>query len=202
MVAARKGHHRIVQLLIDYGMDVNAKTNAGETALSMAALRGPVTEDAALLLIKSHANVKFTVCKFRSTALHSSSQSGQVRMVQRLLERNLVAVDAKDGKGFTALLIAVDRTQEAIVRVLLARGAKPNSQLALKGSTTLVLHTAVVKKSAGIVKLLLENGADTKKKNLNGRTAEAVAQALGSTAIVQVFEEYERSRKGRRSLFG
>jgi ankyrin repeat protein len=201
ILTAMKGHHRIVQLLIDYGMDVNSKNKGGGTPLSNATIKGPDGEDAALLLIENRAKVKFTIKNRQSTALHHSSSSRQERVVQRLLERKLVAVDAKDGTSFTSLYFAIIRSQEAIVRLLLRNGAKQKDQ-GEKPKHKIVLHTAVLYKNAGIVKLLLENGGDTKRKNGSGQTAKAAAHTKGFTEIVPVFEEYESSGKGRRGLFG
>lgn len=89
-----------------------------------------------------------------------AAETGSQDDVWLLLTRADIEVGSKDEYGRTALSLAVIGGHEAIVKILLARGAKPDSSLHYgSGGYETLLMTAARKGYKGIVKLLLDNGA-------------------------------------------
>src|SRR6476620_6198695 len=64
-----------------------------------------------------------------TTPLHVAAATGAIAEVRTLLTAG-VAVDAVDGQGRTALLLAVQEDRVEVARVLLDAGASPNVQAA------------------------------------------------------------------------
>jgi ankyrin repeat protein len=64
-----------------------------------------------------------------ATPLHVAAATGAIAEVRALLAAG-VAVDAVDGQGRTALLLAVAEDRVGVARVLLEAGASPNVQAA------------------------------------------------------------------------
>jgi ankyrin repeat protein len=77
-------------------------------------------------------------------------------------------VAQKDDVHKTCLYVAVEQNHDAMVRLLLDRGAKVNEEV---GSFGTVLKVAVSGGSSSMVKLLLDNGADVNLNNWRGTTA-------------------------------
>jgi hypothetical protein len=91
----------------------------------------------------------------RGDVLRQSAESGDRRGLELLLDEK-VDIEGRDSSGRTALMLAVLNGQDAIVSILLARGADPNATDAY-GETP--LHTAVAGNHPGIAAALQQAGA-------------------------------------------
>jgi ankyrin repeat protein len=152
MWAAAQHHPAIVRLLLAHGADVTARSQpthalvnradpfnnmarrttprlfdvqrGGFTALLFAARSGDV--DSATALIDAGAAVDAAAAD-GTTPLIVATHSGQSALALRLLEKgadpNIV------GAGYTAMHAAALRGDVAVVKALLARGARPNDRL-------------------------------------------------------------------------
>jgi ankyrin repeat protein len=100
MIAAEKGHTKIVQLLLEKGADVNAKNKYGETALMYAAENGH-TETVQLLLEKGARYDPFYKTKYGFTYLMVFAIGGLTNYCQELLNKG-ADVNAKTNDGQTA----------------------------------------------------------------------------------------------------
>ena len=107
----------------------------------------------------------------RQADLHRIVAAGDVDGLKAALKRD-VDVNARDGKGWTALMRAVDKGYALMVPPLLAAKADPNVRLA-DGATGLFI--AVLSGHSEIVAWLLKAGADPYVKGPKGRTAADVA---------------------------
>jgi ankyrin repeat protein len=106
-----------MRLLPDSGVDIEAKTKDGWTALRSAAANG---RDAVVrLLLKAGADTEAKAEDGR-TVLHLASANGRDAVVQLLLEAK-VDVKAKDRDGLTALHHAAANGHEAVVRLLIKK---------------------------------------------------------------------------------
>ena len=161
------------------------------------------------------------------TLLHLASYSGILPVAQNLvLTTNPIKkltlsyyLNRRDGEGMTALLWAARRGHEAIVRLLLEKGAniEVNSRfdgtalvqaagygheaivrlLLEKGANLEVINyyhgtalvEAVRRGDEAIVRLLLEKGANIEAKNDDQQPALIVAATRGTKAIVQLLLE-------------
>jgi ankyrin repeat protein len=113
--AAFKGYPSIVQLLLDCGANIEAKTNDGETALMAAAIKGH--KAIVQLLLESGANIEAKTNDGK-TVLMFAAINGYEATVQLLLKSG-ANIEAKTNDGQTALMFAAINGHEATVQLLL-----------------------------------------------------------------------------------
>lgn len=157
MLAIKRGHTQIIELLLDEGADVNVQNKLGLTAFVLAIWHGQ-PEIAELLFEKS--DVQMTTHS-GEVALLKSAGEGYTRIVRLLLARG-VAVNAQNNEQMTALMLASQKGHVDIINMLITH-AFNNIIIEIdkqncKGETALVL--AAINNHADIVKLLLDAGAD------------------------------------------
>ena len=105
-------------------------------------------------------------------ALHRAAQSGDIAGLQAALAAG-VQVDARDGRGWTALMYAVNKGYTLLVAPLLAAGADPDVR-APDGATGLFM--AAAHGHTEVIEQLMEADADPKVKGPKGKTAVDVAR--------------------------
>ena len=111
--AAYNGDCKMVQVLLEYKADTNARTTHGRTPLHFASkgdngrdpFIAPFLPKVARLLLEHGADVN-AKANDRATPLHRAVRSGRVGVVQVLLQHG-ANVGAKDDKGRTALQVKV-----------------------------------------------------------------------------------------------
>ena len=101
-------------------------------------------------------------------------------------------VDARcaEHAGVTLLMAAAYGGQEAIVRMLLQRGASINLQDSSEGATAL-MHAAVGGRTT-IVQALLDAKADASLQTRSGNTALMLAEGGEHTAAAQVLRQHAK----------
>ena len=155
ILAAKASDMILVRTLIAAGADVNATTSNGATALMFAAIGGDIETQRALLDAGADVNVvggfDWTALMVASvkghvpavrqllssgadpnlpdiygwTPLMRAVYEGRDRVVQALLERPDIALNAKNDQGSTALHLAAMNGDEALARSLLLAGVDP-----------------------------------------------------------------------------
>ena len=105
-------------------------------------------------------------------ALHRAAQSGDIAGLQAALSAG-VEVDARDGRGWTALMHAVNKGYVLLVEPLLEAGANPDVR-APDGATALFM--AAVHGHTEVIELLSNTGVDVSIKGPKGKTAVDVAR--------------------------
>jgi ankyrin repeat protein len=120
---AQRGQHQIAKMLIEYGADVNKRSDPGATALHFAIARVASIEIVEML-IAAGADVNLHGFDGQ-TPLHSAVYARQVEIGKLLLERG-ADVNARDDQGRTPLFWAriISEPDPAIIRLLLAHGAQ------------------------------------------------------------------------------
>jgi ankyrin repeat protein len=157
MAATYHNHAEVAKLLIQAGSDVNAQDAMQNSPLLFAGASGYLD----ILRMTLAARPDFTVYnRFGGTALIPACERGHVEVVKELLQ-TAIDVNHVNRLGWTALLEAIllsdgGRTQQEIVRLLLAAGANPN--LADHDGVTPLRH-ARQKAYRVITELLLNAGA-------------------------------------------
>jgi len=147
-----------VKALAAMGVDVNARSGDGSTALHWAAQN----RDLALaeLLIGKGAKVNATT-DLGVTPLWIAATNSDTAMVERLLAARADPNIAQSTQH-SALMILAQQGNAAGVRALLARGADPNAREGVHGQSALMW--AVAGRHADVVRLLLAAHADARAR--------------------------------------
>ncbi|MBO9717444.1 MAG: ankyrin repeat domain-containing protein [Pseudoxanthomonas sp.] len=207
-LAVRLGWLRLLDALLDAGVDREVRDSHGMTALHLAAALG--RESALKRLVAQGASPDARAADgqtplgvalasgrrdladwldwrvwplpkrpLRETDVVSAAMAGDADAVRRLLELGF-RVDAVDAQGCTGLLRAAGGGHAAAVDLLLARGADPQ-HAAHSGATP--LSAAVSMRQTAIVTALLDAGADLEHRLPGGVTVLMLASALGLADI-------------------
>src|SRR5262245_24268090 len=164
-----------LRLLLSKGANPNLAAVNGQTPLMMAA-RGDV--EAMQLLIEQGADVN-AKDGAGETALMSACAGGNAPAVQLLIGRGAdVKVTSK--RNETALGFAATSGVQASVEMLLAKGADVNVRN-FRGYSPLMFAASSDALPAGIIKLLLDEGADASFTGDYDEPASALAAKRGHT---------------------
>lgn len=106
-----------------------------------------------------------------------------------------VSVDSQDGTGQTALMHAAERGQTKVVTALLNE-FKADTKIRDGVDNATALHHAAQHGRTEIVTLLLGAGADASLRNLEGKTAQELAE---SAAVIQAFTKAASSSSTTKS---
>jgi uncharacterized protein len=124
------------------------------------------------------------------TDLEAQAANGNTALMMAAFKRNRPAVDALLAKGakvnrpgWTALHYAAASGDEAIVRLLLERGAKVDAVSPLKSGAYTPMMMAAREGHDGAALLLIAHGADRKRKNSEGLTAVEIAERAGKPMV-------------------
>ncbi|MFB0553824.1 MAG: ankyrin repeat domain-containing protein [Phycisphaerae bacterium] len=146
--AARYGLLEKLKELIGKGSNVNAKNNAGETALDIAIQE--YRQDIAKLLVDKGADV----------SIHTAAFIGDINKVKTFVEDGSSA-DKADASGQTPLHYATAGNHKAIAEILVSHGADVN---AVAGTWRTPLDVAARTGSVDMAEFLIAHGA-----NVDGR---------------------------------
>jgi len=192
--AAWYGDLEMVQVLLDYKADVNARSDYSWTALheasegcDFAPSNIPRFPDVARLLLEHGADLN-VLDSYSLTPLHVAARNGRVGVVRVLLEHGAGA-GLEDKSGKTPLHAAADGRgrkgdeRADVASVLLEHGANIDAG-DKKGETP--LHLAAECGGIEVIRVLLEHGANVGAKDNEGRTAFQIASAMGYNEIVEL----------------
>jgi hypothetical protein len=160
----------LVQLLLNRGADIEAKSNDKETALHVAAGEGNTA--VVQLLLDRGADIE-AKSEYERRALHLAAAHRSEAVVQLLLDRG-ANIMARQYDGGTPLHSAALFENKTVVLSLLDRGANIEAKN-LRGQTP--LHYSVGNED--IVYLLVDRGADVNAKDNDGNTALQKAMVGG-----------------------
>ena len=189
-VAKDKQSIQLRNLLLD-GADPNTHDDFGETALNWASQLGhtPIVKD----LLAAGADVEIIGRFFGASPLILAARGGFRGIVSLLAVH--ADLNAKDLKGATALMRAVERPDSLIkpirkinyiVKTLLNEGADPNIQ-DNEGYSALMWAVHWGNKDA--IELLVEHGADMSLKNDEGESALSIADSNGDKDMVEFLHQ-------------
>ena len=159
--AVRRGDANAVRELLESGVEVDATTADGATAL-LWAVHTDQPELVALLL-EAGADVDISN-RYGVGSAHLAAENGNAAILERLL---LAGVDPNlTLQGGETLLMTAARTGDPeTVRTLLAHGADPNLRETTQGQTALMW--AANNNNNAALRLLAENGAEINTKTDN-----------------------------------
>jgi hypothetical protein len=115
--AAFYGDLEMVQILLDYGVDVNAQTGSDSTPLSLAII-GRLNDPRVVRSLLDHGADPNIPAQGGSTPLHQASGEGMVKVIRPLIEYG-VSVEVQDNIGRTPLDVTSEEQREEIINLLL-----------------------------------------------------------------------------------
>lgn len=138
-------------------------------------------------LVEIGANPKW-LSNHRQTLLHVAAKFGHAYLFELLIEDYQIAVNAADNSGLMALHYTCrypSLNSLAAAKFLIAKKANVNA--ISHGNNYTPLHYACESGQVEVVKVLLENKANTKSLNANGETAlfQLVCKAINSKILKQ-----------------
>ncbi|MCJ1269980.1 Ankyrin-2 [Lobaria immixta] len=135
------------------------------------------------------------------TLLDLASYSGIRPLAENLLDNRKLklSLNEVDDKRMTALMWAAQGGHEAVVLLLLEKGADVHAKNTNAKDTT-ALHEAAVWGHEAVVRLLLEKGSDVDAKTSFGWTALCVASRGGYEAVVQLLLEKRAAEGGHGAV--
>lgn len=175
-------HTKICKLLLERGVNINAATEYGVTALHCASCTDVETVK---VLINNGANPNAKDSR-STTPLHVAAYCNMEDIAEFLISSG-ADVNAVDDEGETPLMYAASQCSTTeIAEVLLGRGAYLNRP----GHSSSPLRTAIWHERVEFSKFLLEKGADVNEKDDKGWTALHSAAYKGSTKGVSLLLGY------------
>ena len=176
--AVQEGHRSVVQVLIDAGVDIEAKNDVGRSPLLFASSLGHL--DIVKMLVEAGADVCVTDNE-GDTCLMLATYCGHTETVRYLVGLKDVEVNHAENNGWTALHLTVELKLPGVVQVLIDAGADVEAQ------DTDGLSPLLFASSSGhldIVKMLVEAGAVCVTNN-NDATCLMLASHSGHTETVR-----------------
>ncbi|KAK1021235.1 putative ankyrin-repeat protein, partial [Friedmanniomyces endolithicus] len=120
--------------------------------------------------------------------LHWAASNNRIAIVEILAEQKGFDVDAQDGAGWTALMMASSlKTADALVDLLLAKGADPDMKTT-NGQTA--LHFAASKTNLDTARKLIAHKASARTKDKRGQLPLHRAAAVGNVPIVKLLLDH------------
>jgi ankyrin repeat protein/tetratricopeptide (TPR) repeat protein len=160
-------------------VELEAKTNSGETAFLLALWKGDEEVVSSLLTAGSDVTA---VGQNGLTALHGAASSVNPTVVERILALQTVELEAKNSSGDTALLLALWNGDEEVVSSLLTAGSDVT---AVNQYGLTALHCAVHSgKSTLVVRILVLQTVELEAKTSIGDTALLLALGKGDEEVV------------------
>jgi hypothetical protein len=106
----------------------------------------------------------YRISFYNTEQLNTYLREGNKAMTDLVLNNNPSAIKPTDEISLNPLIIAINKKDAPLVKMLLEKGADPNLVI---GSTP--LNTAISNGKADIVKLLIESGAKVNERGDNGK---------------------------------
>ena len=187
-MAAKGGHKKVLEILLDKGADCNKTDGDGFSPLHMAARFG--NEDIVKMFLDIGADHDIPTLYELHTPLHTVAKCGFIDVAKLLLAAK-ADIDKEDNLGETPLFKAVISGHQDLTALLLAAGSDPNTTNTgypgVVGGGWTPLHWTAKRGCSEIAKLLMNTGAEVDKVNpWNDMTPLHCASLFGRIDIIQV----------------
>ncbi|XP_069186760.1 transient receptor potential cation channel subfamily A member 1 homolog isoform X2 [Procambarus clarkii] len=166
-LAAKGNHHDCCRILLEVSTkEVNINNKVGNSSLLLSIATGNKSTELTKLLINKGSKLD-TKNKGKQTALHITSEKGNVETLKLLLELDKSCINAKDSEKLTPLHVAAKNGHWKACSELVKAGANLEDKDA-SGLTP--LHWAAKMGFSECCKKLLEHKASINNKNNKGNT--------------------------------
>lgn len=182
-IASCSGHPIVVQLLLEYGAEVNVWDGKGRTPLHIASNNGD--SNAVQMLLEYRADVT-SRDKKGCTPLHLVSIKGNLEIVKLLVEHD-ADVNARDGKLLTPLHLASANGNRKVAELLITHGADVKAR---DNKSSTPLHLASLNGYFDLADLLVTHDADVNAQDNRSRTPLHLASDNGSIKLVELLIQH------------
>lgn len=179
ILACRRGNVDLIDLLLEFGADVNHRNKKGSCPLIAAAMKG--FRDICLKLLDKGADVNAET-ENRDTALSLATWQNQTEAALLLMDRG-ADITHVDNFGDTLLLDAAKRCNHRLMRALLERKIEVNHQ---NKNGESALHRSAEQGDIEGVRLLLDHNANPGLKDKIGRTPVMMAMLNEHVNVVRL----------------
>lgn len=173
----------IMELLLDYGADINPSNLSCRTALMMVAASGHLETVKSLVAKGAKLNLMDT---FADSAFSYACLNRHHHIVRYLVGCEGLDING-DIDGWAPFYLTVSCGYNAALKILLQRGASTDRPDYWGQS---VLHTAVLRERENVARTLLENGADIEMQDKDGFTPLMTAINIDNVPIVTILHDY------------
>ncbi|KLP00119.1 heterokaryon incompatibility protein [Fusarium fujikuroi] len=183
----------MVQLFLGLEVDKDVKDPFGRTAIALAAKHG--SSNVLRLLLSNDADLSIADSR-RQTAFLWAAEAKDTKILSLLVdkiksdqnlntEQRQEIVNHQDAKGMTALLIAIERDNDKVVKLLLEKCGEFINVNIPDATERTALQLAAETGKDNWVQLLLKRQADAGLKDSFGRTALLLAVEQGHMEVVK-----------------
>ena len=191
-------HLSIVRLLIQYGADINAKTNTGQTVFMIDGVDKSPSLLEALRYNPTEQELIEACLHGRMDILLSLFNTGRVTretINSYEFDREFENGNNPKEKGFTPLILALRSKNVAVAKYLVENGADPNKSGKHKRTPLGVACFYCTENEGDIINFLIDKGADILKTDTVGYSALDMAiQGLSLKNSEIILTRYERNR--------
>ncbi|KAI0527023.1 hypothetical protein KFK09_002619 [Dendrobium nobile] len=179
-LAIARSRADLVQLILEFGANVESRSRAGRSPLESAAAIGEAL--IAELLLARGASTRSS-SRSSWSPLHHAAVGGHLEVLQILLLKG-AAPDVVAADGRTPLHLAAEERRRDCVAALLAAGASGDARGGATGSTA--LHVAAAMGDEATARILIEKGCAGLKeaRNSAGKTAYDLAAEEGHARLL------------------
>lgn len=194
-LAIARGRADLVQLVLEFGAGVEAKSRAGRSPLETAAAAGEAL--IAELLLARGASTERSVGSPLGP-IHLAAAAGHTELLRLLLLKG-AAVEAAAGDGRTALHLAAAEQRRECLALLLSAGARADVCGGVANETP--LHLAAAAGDEATARLLISGGCAGLREGRNGagKTAFDVAAEEGQRRLFDLLKAGESLAASARS---
>ncbi|CAG0890601.1 unnamed protein product, partial [Cyprideis torosa] len=173
------------KILLQAGIDINARDRMGRTALHLSSYKG--LESSVQLLLDRRALVD---CKDEtgSTPLYFACSTGHVSVAQELV-CNGADINARNRIGMTPLMKASQAGHEKTVWYLVHMAKAEKEERNIFGLTA--LSCAAMTEHTSVIRILLDAGAAINTRNIQGSTPLEMACLSGSLRTVKLLMDHD-----------
>lgn len=174
----------VIELLMDYDVDIDATNDRSTTALMAAARNGHLA--IVKLLVENGANLNL-VDRSGDSALENACRGDHNHVFEYLVGCEGLDINREGNCSTTPMQLAVTYGYDTALKILLRRGAATDH---VDRSGSSLFHSAILHELEDIVETLLENGEDLEMEDALGRTPLILAIEVQNLEMVTRLLDY------------